>query len=149
MTAPDRQHPAVPHPVALRKHRHHLRMGPGLRGQIARSNDWAATHLAVMFGLVWTVWLFMAIPLLVLLAPSGARTVVFYLASGWIQLWALPLFVYVGNKLQRSSDAQSEVMHQALTHIAATGDRNAAVTAAVARKFRAETGEGDTPGGRP
>ena len=32
--------------------------------------------------------------------------------------------VYVGNKLQRSSDAQSDVIHQALTHIATIGDQN-------------------------
>ena len=32
--------------------------------------------------------------------------------------------VYVGNKLQRSSDAQSEVIHQALTHIATVSDQN-------------------------
>jgi hypothetical protein len=89
---------------------------------IGRANDWAASHLAVIFGLVWTVWLFATVPLLVLLAPSGLRSVVFYLASGWIQLWALPLFVYVGNKLQKSSDAQSDAQHQALTHIATVED---------------------------
>ena len=32
--------------------------------------------------------------------------------------------VYVGNKLQRSSDAQSDVIHQALTHIATVSDQN-------------------------
>ena len=60
----------------------------------------------------------MTIPLLVLLVPAGVKAVVFYLASGWIGCFALPLLVYVGNKVQRSSDAQSEVMHQAQTHIA-------------------------------
>jgi hypothetical protein len=113
------QHPAVAHPVHLRIRLHRAGMG-----RLGKANDWAATHLAVMFGLVWTVWLFMTIPLLVLLAPSGLRSVVFYLASGWIQLWALPLFVFVGNKLQRSSDAQSEVMHVALSHVATVGDQN-------------------------
>ena len=49
-----------------------------------------------------------------------------YYAQSWIQLFALPLFVYVGNKLQRSSDAQSDVMHQALTHIATIEGRQKA-----------------------
>ena len=47
-----------------------------------------------------------------------------YYAQSWVQLFALPLFVYIGNKLQRSSDAQSEVIHSALTHIATVSDQN-------------------------
>jgi hypothetical protein len=47
-----------------------------------------------------------------------------YYAQSWVQLFALPLFVYIGNKLQRSSDAQSEVIHKSLTHIAIIGDQN-------------------------
>lgn len=90
---------------------------------VARANDWLAGHLAMVFGLAWTVWTFMAVPLLVLLAPSGVRSVVFYLASGWIQLWALPLFVFTGNRLQKTSDAQSDAQHDALTHIATVVDR--------------------------
>lgn len=114
MTEPARRgHFAVRHPSDLLARE---------RGAAGRVNDWAATRLSAAFGLVWTVWLFMTIPLLVLLAPAGIRSVVFYLASGWIQLWALPLFVYVGNKLQRSADAQSDAQHQALTHIALAAD---------------------------
>jgi hypothetical protein len=90
----------------------------------ARVNEWLAGHLAVVFGLAWTVWVFMAVPLLVLLAPAGVRSVVFYLASGWIQLWALPLFVFTGNRLQAAQDAQSEAQHTALTHIAWACDKS-------------------------
>jgi hypothetical protein len=90
--------------------------------RVARANNWLAGHLAMVFGLAWTVWAFMIVPLVVLLAPAGIRSVVFYLASGWIQLWALPLFVFTGNRLQKSADAQSDAQHQALTHIATTGD---------------------------
>jgi hypothetical protein len=106
-------HPAVQHAVHLRIKRHREGMS-----RVGLANDWLATHLAVVFGVAWTVWAFMTIPLLVLLAPAGVKAVVFFLSSGWIQLFALPLLVYVGNKVQRSSDAQSEVMHQAQTHIA-------------------------------
>jgi len=109
------QHDSVVHPCEL--------LAPGKPpGRVARANEWLAGHLATVFGLVWTVWVFLTVPLIVLLAPPGIRAVVFYLASGWIQLWALPLFVYVGNRLQKSSDAQSDVQHHALTHIAGAAD---------------------------
>lgn len=86
--------------------------------KIQKFNDWAASHLAILFGTVWTVWCFLICPLVLLLLPSSIRNGGFFLSSGWIQLWALPLFVYVGNKLQRSQDAQSDAQHVALTHIA-------------------------------
>jgi hypothetical protein len=99
--------------------------------RVARGSEWLASHLALVFGLAATVWVFMTVPLLVLLAPAGVRSVVFYLASGWIQLWALPLFVYTGNRLQKSADAQSDAQHDALTHIATTGDEVRALSARV------------------
>ncbi len=89
---------------------------------VARVNDWLATRLALVFGLVWTVWVFMVFPLVLLLLPKGVQNTGFFISSGWIQLWALPLFVYVGNRLQKSADAQSDAQHDALTHIAVTGD---------------------------
>ena len=112
-------HPRVQHPIWLRKERHENHLN-----RAGRVNDWAATHLAAIFGIAWTIWTFMTVPLLVLLFPAGVKNVVFYLASGWIQLFSLPLMIYVGNKLQRSSDAQSDVIHQALTHIATVSDQN-------------------------
>jgi hypothetical protein len=72
----------------------------------------------------WTIWLFLAVPLLAPYLGATIQAKIFYYASGWIQLFALPLMVYVGNKLQRSSDAQSQVMHDALTHIATVSDQN-------------------------
>jgi hypothetical protein len=119
-----RRHDAVVHPAEL------LAAAAGTSGA-ARVNEWLASHLAVLFGLIWTVWAFAIIPLVVLLLPAGIRSVVFYLASGWIQLWALPLFVYVGNKLQQSGDAQSDAQHQALTHIAGSADETLALAGRV------------------
>ena len=117
-------HPAVPHPVHMRLREDAARYGKGLGGKIAAGNDWMATHLAIVFGVAWTIWLFFTVPLI---APYLGRTAegkIFFYSSGWIQLFALPLMVYVGNKLQRSSDAQSEAMHTALTHIATVSDQN-------------------------
>jgi hypothetical protein len=108
-----RSHDAVIHPAEL-LHRE--------RTWVGKVNDWAATHLAAVFGLVWTVWVFIAAPLLVQAFPQAVQTRFFFYSSGWIQLFALPLLVYVGNKVQASSDAQSDVQHQALTHIATVED---------------------------
>ena len=113
------QHPAVTHPVHLRIRRHHDGMGA-----IGKANDWLATRLAVVFGVCWTIWLFLIVPLIAPYLGATAENKIFFYSSGWIQLFALPLMVYVGNKLQRSSDAQSEVIHQALTHIATVSDQN-------------------------
>jgi hypothetical protein len=113
------QHPEVRHPVRLRQERHRQGMGP-----VAIANDWLATHLAIVFGIAWTIWVFFIVPIVAYFLPAGIQGHIFFFSSGWIQLFALPLMVYVGNKLQRSSDAQSEVMHQALTHIALVSDQN-------------------------
>ena len=113
------QHPAVTHPVHLRIRRHRDGMGP-----VGKANDWLATRLAVVFGVCWTIWLFLIVPLIAPYLGATAESKIFFYSSGWIQLFALPLMVYVGNKLQRSSDAQSEVIHLALTHIATVSDQN-------------------------
>jgi len=113
------EHPAVAHPVRLRIRRDRAGMG-----RLGRANDWLATHLAVVFGLVWTVWLFFIVPLIAPYLGATIESKIFFYSSGWLQLFALPLLVYVGNKIQRSSDAQSEVMHDALTHIATVSDQN-------------------------
>ena len=111
-------HPAVQHPVHLRVRRD----GDGA-GPVARANDWLATHLAVVFGVCWTIWVFFIVPIVAYFLPAGIQGHIVFFSSGWVQLFALPLMVYVGNKLQRSSDAQSEVMHRALTHIATVSDQ--------------------------
>ena len=112
-------HPAVAHPVHLRKRLHRATASP-----VGRANDWLATHLAVVFGVCWTIWVFFTVPVVAYFLPQAVQNKIFFFSSGWIQLFALPLMVYVGNKLQRSSDAQSEVIHQALTHIATVSDQN-------------------------
>jgi len=93
-------------------------------GRIGKVNDWAATHLGVAFGSVWVVWAFFIWPLVAQYMGARVQVKTSYYAQSWIQLFALPLFVYIGNKLQRSSDAQSEVIHSALTHIATVSDQN-------------------------
>lgn len=118
-------HPAVPHAVRLRLRADLRRYEKGLPGKIAAGNDWLATHLGVIFGSVWVVWTFFIWPLAAQFMDALIQQKTSYYAQSWVQLFALPLFVYIGNRLQRSSDAQSDAMHQALTHIATTGDASA------------------------
>ena len=113
------QHPAVQHPVHLRIRRHRDEMG-----RIGKINDWTATHLGIVFGSVWVVWVFFIWPLVAQFMGVKIQAKTSYYAQSWVQLFALPLFVYIGNKLQRSSDAQSEVIHVALSHIATVSDQN-------------------------
>jgi hypothetical protein len=107
------QHHAVVHPGTL------LAAG---KGGVARANEWLATHLAIVFGAVWTVWVFFIWPLIAPALSPAVQGKTSYYAQSWVQLFALPLFVWVGNRLQKSADAQSDAQHQALTHIAVTGD---------------------------
>jgi hypothetical protein len=118
-------HPAVPHAVHLRLREDAARHGRGIKGSITAANDWLATHLALIFGVCWTIWIFFTVPLIAPYLGATAESKIFFYSSGWLQLFALPLMVYVGNKLQRSSDLQSGAMHQALTHIATVEDQNA------------------------
>lgn len=108
-------HPQVPHPAELRRE---------VQGKVAAANDFLATHLAVIFGIAWTIWVFFIVPVVAYFLPQDVQNHIFFFSSGWIQLFALPLMVYVSNKIQKSSDAQSDAFHQALTHIATVEDLN-------------------------
>lgn len=119
MTGP-RTHDAVIHPAEwLKASEEEL---TGLRRQVAVVNDWLASHLGLVFGSVWIVWVFFLWPLIAQFESAIVQQKTSYYSQSWVQLFALPLFVYIGNKLQRTSDAQSDVQHQALTHIANVGD---------------------------
>lgn len=108
-----KKHYAVPHPAELLETE---------AGRATRISDWLATHLAVVFGVTWTVWLFFLVPLVAYFLPSHVQSEIFFFSSGWIQLFALPLLAYVSSKIQKSSDAQSDAMYQALTHVATEMD---------------------------
>lgn len=102
-------HPRVTHPSKF-------------LGAERKWNDIAANWVARIFGSPWCIWLFLITPLVVLLAPRAWKDAVFYLASGWIQLFALPLLTYVGNKAEALRGAKAQADHEALTHIAEAVD---------------------------
>lgn len=117
------RHPAVSHPVDLRRALHRAGWA-GPWGKVRAADDIVLTDLSKVFGLPVTVWLFFILPLVANFLGQAFEAKFFYYSSGWVQLFALPLLTYIGVKLQRSSDAQSEVMHSALTHVATIGDQN-------------------------
>jgi hypothetical protein len=83
------------------------RHGPVRRAyqRIYHIQDLAATKLALVFG--WTIWVFFVIPLIAPYFSVQVQAKVFYYASGWVQLFALPLMIYVSNKIQRTTDKQA------------------------------------------
>lgn len=115
-------HPAVPHPVKIRDDL--SRYERRFRGRVAKVNDWLASNLGVAFGSVWVVWVFFIWPLVAQAMGPVVKSETQYYTQSWIQLFALPLFVYIGNKLQKSTDAQSDAIHEALTHIAIQQDKD-------------------------
>lgn len=102
-------HPRVPHPSRF------------LDGE-RRANNWLMERLATVFGSPWTVYAFLIIPLIAEYVAVALQNMVFFLASGWIQLWALPLLNYTQNQAERQRAAKADADHQALVHIATVVD---------------------------
>lgn len=98
-----------------------------------QASDWAATRLALVFGFNLTIWVFFTIPLLAELAPEPIQAKVFYYASGWVQLFALPLMVYVSNKIQHSSDKQDALQTELLEEIRRVSRENREITREIRR----------------
>jgi len=126
------QHPAVEHPADRVKRR-------------SSWNDWLAQHLVAVFGTVWTVWAFVVYPLLALLFPHSVQNIVFFISSGWIQLWALPLLNYTQNRADELRTAKADTDHQALTHVATTLDTVADLVSTLHTRLDAMERKGESP----
>lgn len=138
-----RQHPEVLHPTRMRLREDLLRYERGWRGRLAAGNDWLATHLAVIFGVAWTIWVFFTVPLVAYFLPADVQNHIFFFSSGWVQLFALPLMVYVSNKIQKTSDLQSDATYKALTHVALEMDE----LLDIARRIQADEKHPEDSGG--
>lgn len=86
--------------------------------------DIGAAKLALIFGFNLTIWVFFVVPLVATLFPPAFQARVFYYASGWVQLFALPLMVYVSNKIQATSDKQDAYQIEMLNEIRRTSQEN-------------------------
>lgn len=78
--------------------------------------DYLATKLALVFGFGWTIWVFFIIPLIAPYFSVYVQAKVFYYASGWVQLFALPLMIYVSNKIQRATDEAAKQEEEIIEH---------------------------------
>jgi len=81
---------------------------------VSDGSEWLAVKLALVFGFVWTVWAFFVIPLVAPLFPAAVQAKVFYYGSGWVQLFALPLLTWIGNKTQALGDRQARAQAELL-----------------------------------
>lgn len=93
------------------------------------ANDWLMERLSRLFGSPWTVWLFVVVPLLVEYVAVALQATVFFYSSAWVQLFALPLLTYIGNKAERLRAAKADADHEALTSVHTTVDAVAAINA--------------------
>lgn len=127
-------HPQVPHPrerVAVRE-----------LHWLARGNDrvlvWLTDHMLssmLMFDAA------LILPLLALPAPDGVKLTLGVISGSWFQWWALPALQRTAVKADVKRDAKADADHQALSHIAVTGDANGDLLHAIAAHL------GVTPGG--
>lgn len=101
-------HPEVPHPRELLS--------------VNQINGIIMDRIAKIFGSPWTVYTFMTVPLFAEYVATAIQSTVFFFSSAWVQLFALPLFVYQSNKRDKLGDAKADTDHMALTHIAHTVD---------------------------
>ena len=111
-------HPAVPHP------REYLveREARALLAWNDKALQWLADHVLAsraMFNLAFIL------PLLVLPMPGAAKVILAVVSSNWIQWWALPALQRTANKAEAGRAAKMDADHQALTHLALTGDDTA------------------------
>lgn len=93
-------------------------------------SEWLAARLALVFGFVWTVWVFFVVPLIAPLFPAAVQAKVFYYGSAWVQLFALPLLTWIGNKTQRIADSAQQAQAELLarnTELTEEGARLAAL----------------------
>lgn len=113
---------------------------------LSRLSDLAATRLALIFGFNLTIWVFFTIPLVAELLPTAVQVKVFYYASGWVQLFALPLMVYVTNKVQSSSDKQDAVQEELLREIRKLSEQNHSLNLQIRQLVNDEDEQTPPPG---
>jgi hypothetical protein len=112
-------------------------------------SDWAADHLVALIGTAACLWFFLVVPLAALLFPPWVQQVVFFLASGWVQLWALSAIVYGQNKADRKRDAKADADHDALVHLATRQDDTHRLTTALCDNLGIDPETGQTRLPRP
>jgi hypothetical protein len=88
--------------------------GPWLGGASVRFNEALAVKGTMLFGSMWTFYLFTAYGLLgAFPCFAGYKDALLYW-SNWIQLWALPLLMVGGIVLNRATERRAEQDHEVI-----------------------------------
>lgn len=78
--------------------------------KINKFNEWLAVHATLVFGSMWTTYLFFCYGFLPLLFPDKMDKLLYW--SNTVQLWSLPLLMVGQNVLGRASEKRAETDHE-------------------------------------
>ena len=115
--------------------------------RVNAGSEWLAFKLALLFGFVWTVWTFFVVPLVAPYISLKFSAQVFYYGSGWVQLFALPLLTWIGNKTQALAEKQSEAQVELLTKVRSIVTENQRISRTIERLTTALAEHGIEPPG--
>lgn len=80
-----------------------------------RFNDWVALHITLLFGSMWTTYLFFFYGFLPFWWPNQKINLLYW--SNTVQLWSLPLLMVGTNLLNRRSEQQAARQYEMITRM--------------------------------
>jgi hypothetical protein len=83
--------------------------------RVTQINNWIAVRLTLIFGTMWTAYLFFLYGFLPLFFPTQKVTFLYW--SNTVQLWSLPLILVGTNLLNRSSTLQAQRQYEMVQRI--------------------------------
>ncbi|MGB9661353.1 MAG: hypothetical protein ACPL5F_04960 [Moorellaceae bacterium] len=78
--------------------------------KVEKVNDWIAVKATLLFGTMWTTYLFFLYGFLPLIWPQYMVQIMYW--SSTVQLWALPLLMVGTNLLGKSSERRAQKDHE-------------------------------------
>lgn len=75
-------------------------------------NEWIAVRATLLFGSMWTTYLFFCYGFIPLLVPAWMDKLLYW--SNTVQLWSLPLLMVGQNILSRSAEQRAQQDHEAI-----------------------------------
>lgn len=84
-------------------------------GRIAALNEAVAVRVTLVFGTMWTTYVFFLYGFLPLLFPGNMVAIMYW--SSTVQLWALPLIMVGQNVLGRANDRRDQAQYEMVQEI--------------------------------
>ena len=81
-----------------------------LKTYINKLNEKIAMHITLVFGTMWTTYVFFLYGFIPLFFPDSCNQVMYW--SGTIQLWSLPLLMVGTNILGREAERRNKEMYE-------------------------------------